>query len=197
MQSVKAALRQEMKSRLAHLPPEQFREAGLRAVSLVPLSPVWGRYNTMLLFMPMKTEIDTLPLLKAALEDKKKVFLPRQEKDTNKIGFYRVLPQNFKDLPRNCFWRERSGIPEPLPAISLEPADFPALIFTPGLAFDRQGNRLGRGGGFYDRFFAELGTKEYLSVGLCLEAQIVHAVPVDEWDKKVACLWIDLEKFSN
>ena len=198
MQNKKKALRREMKSRLALLPAEYFREAGLKAASLITLSPIWKLYKTLLLFMSIDNEINTLPLLEVGLKDKKKVFLPRVEEGTqNRIRFYKIEPQH--DLLQQCSGSQSCvsyGIPEPFPINPLMDADFPALILTPGLAFDRNGNRLGRGAGFYDRFFEELKDREYLAAGLCLETQILPVIPVNERDKKVACVCTELEIFS-
>ena len=197
MQREKTALRQEMKTRLALIPAEQFREAGSRAAILIRSSPAWAQYQTILLFMSIKTEIDTMPLLKAALEDKKKVFLPRVEQSSNTIRFYRVKSQACGHWNRGPL-----GILEPFPKDPLDDADFPALIFTPGLAFDSQGNRLGRGGAYYDRFFAELEGKDFIAAGLCMGPQLIPSVPVEQWDKKVSCVFSipgkdELEKTSS
>ena len=189
----KTTLRQEMKERLALLPAKQFREAGLKAVSVICSSPIWDQYKTILLFMSMKNEIDTLPLLEAALKDKKKVFLPRvEEGGQRKIRFYRVQDSwNSDSWNRDSLNQNSYGILEPFPKDPLEAADFPALIFTPGLAFDRQGNRLGRGKGYYDRFFAEIEGKEFEAVGLCMGIQIIPSAPVEKWDHKVTYLCAD------
>ena len=58
------------------------------------------------------------------------------------------------------------------------------MLFVPGLAFDLEGNRLGRGGGWYDRVLAGLG-KAVKRVGLAYEFQIMERLPVEAWDQKV------------
>ena len=192
----KKALRQKMKNNLSLLPKVQFKEAGLKAASNIKFSSIWGEYKNILLFMSMENEIDTLPLLEFAFMDKKEVFLPRIEgEELKKINFYKVKTRDQRAYTKGPF-----GINEPLSLNSLKSEDFPALIFCPGLAFDRQGNRLGRGGAYYDRFFAEIedmGIKknDYLALGLCLELQIVSNIPIDNWDRKVAGLCTELEIF--
>jgi 5-formyltetrahydrofolate cyclo-ligase len=86
----------------------------------------------------------------------------------------------------------RFGVREPEPKRPLAAADFPALILCPGLAFDRRGRRLGRGRGFYDRFFAALDQSAgesarpgFTALGFCMDCQIVDSVPVDRRDRAV------------
>ena len=180
----KEILRREIKTRLKDVPQEEFRYQGAQASALLRSSPVWSRFNTVFLFLSMKSEIDTQVLLETALADGKKVFAPKVEEE--KLVFYPLLSA---DGPRQ---KNSLGIREPLCLGSgeMKPAasgDFPALIITPGLAFDREGNRLGRGGGYYDRFFAELesGGLQYNAIGLCMDFQVAALVPAGENDKKV------------
>jgi 5-formyltetrahydrofolate cyclo-ligase len=150
----------------------------------------------------MPTEINTDPILEAAFEDHKQVFAPRTEDAL--IRFYRVAsPQGpwqygFFGLrePADPTASEGAKKGEAVPQDeapkedALKEDDFPALVLTPGLAFDRLGHRLGRGGGYYDRFFAEMDAagRDYAALGLCMECQLVDEVPVEEFDKKMAAL---------
>jgi 5-formyltetrahydrofolate cyclo-ligase len=123
--------------------------------------------------------------LEAAFAEKKRVFVPRVEK--NGLVFYETGPSG----P----WTEGPfGIREPFfkgddTERPLSPEDFPALIIVPGLAFDPSGKRLGRGKGYYDRFFAELEKNvpadKYRAIGLCMEIQMVAGVPASSLDKKM------------
>ena len=194
MMSPKAILRGEIKKLIKNVPKEAFRSLGARAAALLSSSPVWSAYKTIFLFLSIDTEIDTNPLLEAALNEGKKVFAPRVEaepsknrsldaKHGEKLVFYPVVSPHGP-------WREGPfGIREPYfsDTSDAKSAEFPALIVTPGLAFDSEGNRLGRGRGFYDRFFAELDAegRQYTAIGYCMDFQLVDKVPVGENDKRM------------
>jgi len=67
-------------------------------------------------------------------------------------------------------------------------------VLVPGLAFDQHGGRLGRGGGFYDRFLAQPGLQGATKVGVCWSMQVIHDTPTDTHD--VAMDWICHERGS-
>ena len=80
-----------------------------------------------------------------------------------------------------------ASIPEP---IDDEPVvnDPTALVLMPGLAFDREGHRMGYGGGFYDRFLTE--EPNHPTIALCYEFQLLEHIPTEEFDVPVDCvLW--------
>ncbi|MCE3010728.1 MAG: 5-formyltetrahydrofolate cyclo-ligase [Proteobacteria bacterium] len=71
--------------------------------------------------------------------------------------------------------------------LQISPSEIHGLLI-PGLAFDLSGVRLGRGGGFYDRFLGQyLGKKWGICYSVCLE----HELPADPWDQKVHCVWTE------
>ena len=180
--SSKEILREEIKKRLKDVSPEEFRLQGDKAAAILRASQVWASHKTIFLFLSMKSEIETQSLLEAALSDGKKVFAPRVE--DGRLVFYSILPA------QGQFRRGPFGIKEPADGKPAETGDFPALILTPGLAFDREGRRMGRGKGYYDRFFAELDheAKQYHALGLCMDFQLIDKVPIGEHDKKVQSL---------
>jgi 5-formyltetrahydrofolate cyclo-ligase len=167
--------------------PAETREEGCGACGISGL-PCWKHHQTILLFLSMKDEIDTFPLLECAFHDRKTVFAPKIIDDT--LRFFHITS------PGGPWETGAFGIREPAvvsteSALPLLPAHFPCLIITPGLAFDRKGNRLGRGKGYYDRFFAELDAQNlpYFSIGLCMPSQIVDHLPAKPWDKKMDAVW--------
>lgn len=144
------------------MPSEIFLTAGLQAAVYAREIPFWKTAKSVLLFISMENEIRTLPLIETSVKEGKEVFAPRIENGV--MNFYRM---------------------EKNTAFGAE--NFPAIIFTPGLAFDRKGNRLGRGKAFYDRFFTGLdkASLEYKAIGLCLACQIAESVPVEKHDKRM------------
>jgi 5-formyltetrahydrofolate cyclo-ligase len=202
LQASKKALRLQIKEILAYTPKEAFLSGGSKVRGSLKAHPLWQGCNSILLFLSTKTEIDTRPLLETALDDGKELFLPRVEKPPDAeggpcgiINFYRVL---------SLFGPWKSGVygiqePAVLPgqkAFGLSPGAAvpegtpPALVITPGLAFDRKGGRLGHGGGFYDRFFAALDASAlpYYALGISLDCQIMEELPHDSLDKTMNAL---------
>ena len=117
--------------------------------------------------------------MEKALADGKKVAVPKVYGDTMRFIYLTDLSQ----VAPGCM-----GIPEP---IADEPiADDPtALVLMPGLAFDKQGHRIGYGGGFYDKFLA--AEPHHPTVALCFSFQMMDQLETDEFDIPVDCvLWV-------
>lgn len=182
----KPALRKEIKGRLQGFPSQRFYDEGVSATARIRGMPVWSRYHTVLFFLNDPLEIDTAPLLEAALADKKQVFVPKTV-DAHTIRFFHIY------TPAGPWRFGAFNIREPetdRPEDMLKPEDFPALVLVPGVAFDREGNRMGHGKGYYDRFLAGLDEQglSYFMLGLCMDAQIVPEIPTETWDKKMNAL---------
>lgn len=125
------------------------------------------------LYSPIHHEVDTDRLLDHALASGKKVFLPRW--DGHQFTFARIAR-------RGELVPGRFGIMEPSGALGLTDADKQRLlVLVPGLVFDGCGNRLGRGGGNYDRLLEQVRGSA-TAVGLAYEFQIAAAVPARSWD---------------
>lgn len=137
----------------------------------------WRRAGTVLAFAALPDEPDTAPLLRRALAEGKRLLLPRV------AGPGRMEWVEITALPQL-----RPGsyhIPEPpaeLPAVGPEAFAAP-LALIPCLAAGRDGTRLGRGGGYYDRFLAHYKGDRLL---LCPAALVWPAVPADAWDARFA-----------
>lgn len=141
---------------------EQYRESG-----------------TIMFFLSFRSEVDTRPAVEESLARGKKVLVPKAMLAARELVPSYLLDWG-TDLAPGAY-----GIPEPRPE-ALRPAGPAAvdLLIVPGVAFDLKGNRLGYGGGYYDRFFARLRPGVPLAA-LCFELQLVQSIPVEPWDRRV------------
>lgn len=153
-------------------------------------APWWNNSAVVLGYAAMAHEVDLFPLLHRAQKEGRRVALPRIEQGTAEMHFYFVSSLS-DDLQRHRF-----GFLQPhdhLPRF--EPLET-ALILVPGRGFDRSGNRLGHGAGYYDRFLATCSTAS-ITVGVGYSFQILPRIPREDHD--VAMQWIvtDTETIST
>ena len=142
-------------------------------------------YDTLLTYVSFRSEVSTNGIIMRSLKAGIKVAVPRVEGED--IRFYHISSPD--DLAEGYM-----GIPEPKPSCipwekkAVSDAGSPdvftdTVILVPGSVFDKKGNRIGYGGGFYDRFLAQ--HQGMFSIGLAYECQIAEEIPADEWDRKV------------
>jgi 5-formyltetrahydrofolate cyclo-ligase len=131
---------------------------------------VFQEAKTVLLYYPKNNEVDVLPLFKRYKRDKV-LLLPV----THRRGMT-ANPYEGNDKMH----RGKVGIPEPTTPPYEGEID---LIIVPAVAFDKQGNRLGRGGGYYDRFLKKQSHATFIGVGY--DFQLVDEVPVRKHDQKM------------
>ncbi len=174
----KRTLRDAMRAQRQALGAASLAEAEARASAALLSHPAWTRARTVALHVAVRGELPTRVLLAAALAAGKRVALPRQTKEGMEL---RVLKDSTAMVPGPHGINEPS---EEAPKVNLAEVD---LVLTPGLAFDRQGNRLGQGGGDYDRLLGRLGAATAV-IGWCHGFQLVETVPVEVHDRKVG--WI-------
>ncbi|OFW53736.1 MAG: 5-formyltetrahydrofolate cyclo-ligase [Actinobacteria bacterium RBG_13_35_12] len=141
--------------------------------------------NNILIYYPFRSEVDVTIIIKKALKNKKNIILPRIDKHNLNIFYVNDLK---KQLEKGTY-----GIMEP--AIGLcRPADISDidLAVVPGVGFDKKLNRLGYGGGFYDKLLLYIpeGVKK---IALCFDIQVVNSIPALENDIKVDCIITDTE----
>ena len=130
--------------------------------------------NKIGIYYPIGSEVSTISLIKNLRNKKYIISLPVLEKNF-KMSFYEWNENS--SLKINNF-----GIPEPFKLKKITPS---ALII-PTVAFDANLNRLGYGGGFYDRFINKIEkSKKILKIGLALSCQKINKVPTNKFDKKM------------
>ena len=177
----KAELRGSMQEVLRRLRPEELAERSLRVADRLCRMPAWREADWLFSFLSMPEEIRTDAIIRDAHEAGKRVAVPRIE--SGEIRFLQ-MPAGAPTPPR-----DRWGIPVPDPGWRpVDPITAGAiLVSAPGLAFDRAGNRLGRGKGYYDRFLgrARAGGARLVVIGICFSEQLVEEVPHTGSDQRV------------
>lgn len=137
----------------------------------------------------VEREVDLSELAIAALRRGMRVCLPRVDWVNRTLA-----PAWIAAWPGDLV-EGRFGIAEPVGRQPLAPIDQIDLVLAPGLGFDRAGNRLGRGGGFYDRFLALPGRQGSVC-GVCFSQQLLPpgaGLPIDPWDRPVDLVVTNLE----
>ena len=136
---------------------------------------LWRDAGQVFCFVPLKDEPDTLPLLRLALAQGKRLVVPRVLGG----GAMELVALDSLDALRPRAY----GILEPEGGVVLNALEETALALVPCLAADRHGNRLGRGGGYYDRFLGHYKGKRLL---LCPAGLVWDTVPTDDRDVRFA-----------
>ena len=185
--SAKANLRQQVRERLSAMLPEEREAAALQICSRLRQQAVWKSAGSILLFAPLPNEPDVWPLLEEALLAGKTVALPRFSSPAQ--SYHAAAVQNLHaDLQPGQF-----GIREPSASCAEFPLNRLDLVLVPGVAFQANGCRLGRGKGFYDRLLAAVRGRK---CGVAFDEQIVAAIPTGPLDIRVNCIvtptrWIE------
>jgi 5-formyltetrahydrofolate cyclo-ligase len=172
----KAALRLKIRSELKNVLPEKKAADSAKIRTLLRQQAFWQNASSLLCFAPRPEEVDIWPLLEEALVAGKIVALPRFESSAQTYAACRV--QNL----RNEITAGQFGIREPDSSCVEMPPHKLDLVLVPGVAFDSQGHRLGRGKGFYDRLLIQVrGVK----CGIAFDEQLVDAIPAEAHDVRM------------
>jgi 5-formyltetrahydrofolate cyclo-ligase len=188
----KRSLRQTIGGARSRLGADQRAEAAsaaaARMTALPELRAAAARGACIAGFVATRTEIDPAAILHHARQAGADIAYPRVAgTDTDAVGRLRFHRAATTDLHPGRF-----GILEPDAACpEVQPEDV-AVMIVPGLAFDRAGNRLGYGGGYFDEVLNRSGVQRpRFVVGLGYDFQVVDSCPVDERDARVDCVVTD------
>ena len=180
MEDIRAAkkeLRTAMKTLLRAVPQDDAERASISVMAKLECLEQWKNSDVVLAFLSMDDELDTAPLLRRVLEQGKMLAVPKMVGDD--LVFYQITDIR-KDTAPGAF-----GILEPvpgLPEINIKTlSEHHSMVLVPGLVFDKENFRLGRGKGFYDRFLASAGDSVY-RVGIGYSFQLVERVPKEDHD---------------
>lgn len=181
MSDTLAAWRRELRERRRALPASIHEERSQAACRHIAASIVFRNSRRIACYLANDGETDLALLIEIALARGKQVYLPVLDKIIARRLFFAPY------LPGQALWPNRFGIPEPLgPAHHLQRSNRLDLILMPLVGFDIAGNRIGMGGGFYDRTLAYLRQRRHRPrphlMGVAFECQRIAAIPARPWD---------------
>lgn len=172
-QEVKVQLREKLKNLRESLSSTEREIAASQSELKILNLSAWKKAKVICIYASFKGELPTNQLLHHLLNSDKKCALPR----VNRKGLPELcLVQSFEDLELSSL-----EIPEPkknCPLIKPSEVDF---YLVPGIGFDRQGNRLGHGSGFYDRLLAQANPAAFF-LGYGYDFQVVESIPHEAHD---------------
>lgn len=172
----KIELRKKYLEKRAALPIEVRAARDAKICRNILSSAAYRYADVLLMFYPMKGEVDVFPVMEAALAAGKRVAFPRCNAEDHSMIFYYVSSK--EDFEKGAY-----GIMEPktdleaFEATSVNSQN--VLCLVPAIVYDRRGYRVGYGGGYYDRFF---GKTRPASIGVVYEEFILKTVPHGRYD---------------
>ena len=174
----KQALRKQIREQKRSMTAEQIQQKSAVLAEKFRACELYQAAKTIYGYLPYNQEVRTVPMLHQALLDGKRVAVPKVYGEEMKFLYMTDLSQVETGY---------AGIPEPV-ADSPVADDPTALVLMPGLAFTAQGDRMGYGGGFYDKFLA--AEPNHPTVALCYDFQMVDTLPTQAHDIPVdLVLW--------
>ena len=179
----KSRLRRELQNRLIEMSEQQRSEKSHKACQNLISTAQFQSASAIMMYLPLPHEVDTSEAILHAWQLGKAVSVP-------KISWQQrhMIPVQINSLETG-FSTGTNGLRNPTMG-TLMPFEEIDLVVAPALGFDRKGNRLGRGGSYYDRFFAN----EKLAVSRCgfaFAEQVLDSLPVTEHDEPVDFLVTD------
>jgi 5-formyltetrahydrofolate cyclo-ligase len=181
----KAELRRKLMDCLLTIPSEQRSERSRKACRNLVSTAEFQDASTIMMFLSLPHEVDTSEAILHAWQLGKAVAVP-------KISWQQrhMIPVQINSLETG-FSTAASGLRNPISGLPVPFGEID-LVVTPGLGFDKKGNRLGRGGSYYDRFFANDELKAD-RCGFAFAEQLIESIPVTEHDEPVEILVTDEE----
>jgi len=179
----KAQLRRQLQNSLLAISQEQRSEKSRLACKNLISTSQFQNASTIMMYLSLPYEADTSEAILHAWQLGKTVAVPKISWEQR-----HMIPVKINSLETGIS-TAASGLKNPIAGAPVPFEDID-LVVTPALGFDRNGNRLGRGGSFYDRFFSNAGLKAS-RCGFAFAEQLLDSIPVTEHDQPVNSLVTD------
>jgi 5-formyltetrahydrofolate cyclo-ligase len=177
MRAVKSAFRKEMKRRTEELDEKYLEKSDQSIYDIVSVLDEVKNADTVFMYCSLGREIDTRRLMQHCFDRGQKVALPVCVNDEDLV---------FKEIASSSeLITGMYDLLEPPAGAAAAKVTEKSVMIAPSLTYDRQGYRMGKGKGYYDRW---LSKNKLYTVGLCREALLVDEVPREPHDAKVDCL---------
>ena len=173
MQEAKKDLRKKMRAHMSTLTEEYLRESNEKIFEALISREEYKKADKIFMYYSVGREADTTAILRHAFEAGKTVALP---KITEKGIMVPMVAESEDEL-----YTDKYGIPAPKNGRILEAGEID-LVIVPGVAFTADGQRLGRGGGYYDRFLSKCGA---FKIAIARKYMILENLPVSQLDMPV------------
>mgnify|MGYP006271665475 CR=1 FL=1 len=181
----KQQLRDEVRRTVRTLTSEERLEASEAVTEAIVTSPIWAAADTVFAFVSLPDEVETTTICEQALVEQKLLGLPRFGEEG--LVFHEVTDLDELRIDNSMAIRQPNRELSVLASTLAPRQPGRLLIITPGRAFTPEGDRLGRGGGFYDAFFAALRREQIVfhALAVAFHEQIYDEIPTTDEDERV------------
>lgn len=177
----KKEIRSEVLKRRRALTRQEIIEKSQCISGAVLSHPWFHAADTILLYMDYNKEVMTAQMIEKGWEMGKRIGVPKVHGKT--MEYYQIT--SFEDLEAGAYGIREPGVGCPLIQTDTENSGS-LLAIMPGVAFDAARNRIGYGGGYYDKYYEHKSNINKIAVAF--EAQMVAAIPAEPFDLKPDCI---------
>lgn len=180
----KRAVRETVRARIRALSPDARRRKSLDACRRLMAADFFRCASTVMLYLPLSDELDVTALALRSFQTGKTVCVPQVDWARRTMHAIEITSIDSEDLEL-----DEHGLRRPAGGRRIAPVAID-LVVAPGVAFDLHHHRVGRGGGYYDRFVPQLPRRARF-VAIAFDEQIVDEAPTASWDRPVDALVTD------
>ncbi|MGG0281747.1 5-formyltetrahydrofolate cyclo-ligase [Bacillus pacificus] len=176
MREEKLRLRKQIIEHMNSLSRERYTNLSEQIAFSLYAQKEWAEAKTIGITLSMENEVNTYSIIEKAWEEGKKVVVPKCNKETRTMSFRQI--SNFDQLETVYM-----NLREPIPALTEEVnTDEIDLQIVPGVAYTERGERIGYGGGYYDRYLMHYKGK---TLSLAYSFQMVDHIPIEPFDQNI------------
>lgn len=183
----KKELRKKVRQHLNEMSDELYYQSSLTIKKQLLKEPSIIEGNTIAITISNKPEVDTKEIIESLWLKNKKVVVPKCNPKNRSMDFYAI--QHFQQLESVYM-----GLLEPIPEVTeLVAAEEIDCIIVPGIVFDCYGNRIGYGGGYYDRYLTHF---EGPLISLAFDIQLVESIPFEPHDLPIDLIFTESKRID-